>query len=123
MFQVNWPFVSGEEAKKRFSRWWPWRLSWISDRNNFDYFALQDTAMLPTKFQFSWPFDSGEEANKRAKVALFCSPDYQTSLSQLAFRFKKFNIDFQDGGHLGFPIRRILATFDLQVTSDASNDV
>ena len=24
---------------------------------------------------------------------------------------------FQDGGHLGFPIRTILATFDLQVTS------
>ena len=23
-FQVNWPFDSGEEAKNRFSRWWPW---------------------------------------------------------------------------------------------------
>ena len=30
---------------------------------------------------------------------------------------KKFNIDFQDSGHLGFPIRTILATVDLQVTS------
>ena len=30
---------------------------------------------------------------------------------------EKFNIDFQDGGHLGFPIRMILDTFDLQVTS------
>ena len=29
---------------------------------------------------------------------------------------KKFNINFQDGGHLGFPIRMILATFDPQVT-------
>ena len=49
---------------------------------------------------------------------LYRSPDYQTSLSQLAFPFKrKFNTDFQGGGHLGFPIRRILATFDLQVTS------
>ena len=49
---------------------------------------------------------------------LYRSPDYQISLSQLAFRVqKKFNIDFQDGGHLGFPIRTILATFDLQVTS------
>ena len=27
-FGVNWPFGSGEEAKKRFSRWRP---SWISD--------------------------------------------------------------------------------------------
>ena len=51
-------------------------------------------------------------------MALNRSPDYQTSLSQLAFRFeKKFNSDFQDGGHLGFPIRTILATFGLQVTS------
>ena len=35
---VNWPFGSGEEAKNRFSRWRPWRPSWISDRNNFSYF-------------------------------------------------------------------------------------
>ena len=37
-FQVNWPFSSGEEAKNRFSRWPPWRPSWISNRNNFSYF-------------------------------------------------------------------------------------
>ena len=35
-FQVNWPFSSGEEAN-RFSRWPPWRPSWISDRNDFSY--------------------------------------------------------------------------------------
>ena len=29
---------------------------------------------------------------------------------------KKGKIDFQDGGHLGFPIRMILAIFHLQVT-------
>ena len=29
---------------------------------------------------------------------------------------KKRKIDFQDGGHFGFPIRTILAIFDLQVT-------
>ena len=42
----------------------------------------------------------------------------KTSLSQLAFQVQeqKFNTDFQDGGHLGFPIRMILATIDLQVT-------
>ena len=28
---------------------------------------------------------------------------------------KKRKTDFQDGGHLGFPIRKILAIFDLQV--------
>ena len=37
-FGVNWPFGSGEEAKNRFSRWQPWRPSWISDRNDFSYF-------------------------------------------------------------------------------------
>ena len=36
-FGVNWPFGS-EEAKNRFSRWRPWRPSWISDRNDFSYF-------------------------------------------------------------------------------------
>ena len=37
-FQVNWLFGSGEEVKKRFSRWPPWRPSWISDPNDFSYF-------------------------------------------------------------------------------------
>ena len=36
-FGVYWPFRSGEEAKNRFSRWLPWQLSWISDRNNCSY--------------------------------------------------------------------------------------
>ena len=35
---VKWPFGSGEAAKNRFSRWRPWRPSWISDRNDFSYF-------------------------------------------------------------------------------------
>ena len=52
-------------------------------------------------------------------MALYRSPDYQTSFESigLSVEEKNFNIDFQDGGHLGFPIRIILATFDLQVTS------
>ena len=33
-FQVNWTFGSGVEAKNRFSRWPPWRPSWIFDRND-----------------------------------------------------------------------------------------
>ena len=53
-FRVNWPFSSGEEAKNRFSRWRPWRPSWISN--------LQVTPMLPTKFGVNWPFGSGDEA-------------------------------------------------------------
>ena len=51
-------------------------------------------------------------------MALYRSPDYQTLESTgLSVHEKKLNIDFQDGGHLGFPITTILATFDLQVTS------
>ena len=34
----------------------------------------------------------------------------------LSVQEKKHKIDFQDGGHLGFPIQMILAIFDLQVT-------
>ena len=51
-------------------------------------FDLQVTLMLPTKFGVNWPFGSGDEAK----------------------------IDFQDGGHgghLGFLIGMILATFVL----------
>ena len=48
--------------------------------------------MLPAKFRANWPFGS---------------------------RIRRVKIDFQDachGRHLGFPIGRILAIFDLQVT-------
>ena len=37
-FGVSWPFGSGEEAKNKFSRWPPWRPSWIYDRHDFSYF-------------------------------------------------------------------------------------
>ena len=40
-------------------------------------------------------------------------PDYQIGFSVQ----EKFNIHFQEGGHLGFPIRTFLATFDLHDTS------
>ena len=52
------------------------------------------------------------------KMALYRSPDYQTSFESvgLSVQEKRFNTDFQDGSHLGFPIRIILASFDLQVT-------
>ena len=56
-------------------------------------------------------------------MALYRSPDYHTGLSQLACRFQRqFNIDFQDGGHLGFLIRTILATFH-RPHLDTSNKV
>ena len=74
--------------KNRFSRLQPWWPSWISDQNGFCYFDLLVTPMLPIKFQ-----DNG-----------------------LLFHEKKRKIDFQWGGHLGFPIKTILALFYLQVT-------
>ena len=50
-------------------------------------------------------------------MALYCSPDYQTSFKSIGLSFpKKFNTDYQDGSHLGFRIRITLATFDLRVT-------
>ena len=52
-------------------------------------------------------------------MALYISPDYQTSFESVNWvliQEKKFNIDFQDGSDLGFPIRPILATLDLKVT-------
>ena len=60
-----------------------------------------------------------KHSNKRAKMVLYRSTDYQTGLSD---QEKKFSIDFQDSGHLGFPIRMILATFDLR-RLDTSNEV
>ena len=48
-------------------------------------------------------------------MALYLSPDYQTSLESfgLSVQEKKFNIDFQDGHLLEFSIRAI---FDLHVS-------
>ena len=37
-FRVNWHLGLGEEAKNRFSRWPPWRPSWIYDLHDFSHF-------------------------------------------------------------------------------------
>ena len=39
----------------------------VFDRQEFSYFDLQVTLMLPTKFGVNWPFGSGEEAKKKKK--------------------------------------------------------
>ena len=55
-----------------------------------------------------------QQSYKRAKMALHHSPDYQTSFESTGLSVQeKFNIDFQDGCQPGFPIRKILANFDL----------
>ena len=91
-FGVNWLLGLGVEAKNRFSRWRPWRPSWISDRHDFSFFLI---------YKSSWCFLASLES------------------IGLSVQEKKQKIDFQDGrhgGHLGFPIGTILAIFDLQVT-------
>ena len=59
--------------KNRCSRGPP---SWISDRNNFSYFYLQDTRCFLLIFE----------------------------LVDISAQVKKRKIDFKDGGHGGFPI-------------------
>ena len=65
-FHVNWPFISGEEAKKIL------KMAAIAAILDFQaigtilaIFDVQVTLMLPTKFQINWPFGSGEEAKNR----------------------------------------------------------
>ena len=127
--------------KKRFSRWPPLRLSWISHQQDFSYriFYLQVTLILPTQFGVNLPFGSGNKVKNRFSRWLPWQPSwisyrndfsylwstshpdasYQVS-SELAFGFRRRieKIDFQDGyhdAHLGFPISTILAIFDIQV--------
>ena len=61
-FQINWHFGPGEEAKNKFSRWWPF---WISDQNDFSCFWSTSHFNGSYKFQVNWPFGSGEEAKNR----------------------------------------------------------
>ena len=62
-FGVNWPFGSGEEAKNRFSRWLPWRPSWIFDRHDFSYFLSTSHSMLHRKIwnQLAFQFKKRSE--------------------------------------------------------------
>ena len=88
-FPLNWSFGSGE-AQNRFPRWRP---SWISDRNNFNYFFF-----LFFIYKSPWCF----------------LPSFQSI--GLLVQEKKRKINVQDGGHYGFPVGTILPMFDLVVT-------
>ena len=88
-YQINWPFVSGEEEKNRFSIWRPWWPSWISYWNDFSYFCKSPRCFLPSLESIGLSVQK-----KRLK-------DFQNG---------------HHGSHLGFPIGTILAIFDLQVT-------
>ena len=53
---------------------------------------------------------------QRARIALYHSPEYQTSFESIGISAQeKFKMDFQDGSHLGFLNEMILAIFALQV--------
>ena len=135
-FQYNRPFGEGEEFQNRFSKWQPWWPSMISSWHNFSYFFyLQVIPILPTKFQVNWPFSSGEEVQIRfsrwqlSYILYFWSKQLELFLiykllwyflpsfksNGLSVQEMKFNLDFYDGCHLGFLIKTILASFDLQV--------
>ena len=101
-FGVNWHLGLGEEAKNRFSRWPPWRPSWIYDRHKFTNFYLHVTPMLPSKFGVNWPFGSGEEMKNRWRPSWISDrhnfsyfwtishPDASYQVwSQLTFRFRR----------------------------------
>ena len=67
-FGVNWPFCSGKEAKNRFSRWRPWRPSWISDRNDFSYFW--STSHPDASYQVSSQLAQGYRRSRLLKQLL-----------------------------------------------------
>ena len=72
-FGVNWPFSSGEEAKNKFSRWWPWRpswisASWISDRHDFSCFW--STSHPDASYRVSSQFAQGCRRSRLLKQLL-----------------------------------------------------
>ena len=92
-------------------------------------FLSKVTPMLPTKFQVHWLFVLGEggkidfqDGGMAASYFLSTShPDAVLSFKSigLSIQEKKRKIDFRcssHGGHLGFPIETIFASFYLQVT-------
>ena len=88
-FWFIWPLGSGE-VQNGFSRWRPWRSSWIFIRNCFSLFLC--TSRPKTSYEI---------------------------YGQSAFWFRMFKIYFQDGGHgwhFGFRIGMILAILDQLVT-------
>ena len=62
--QVNWPFGSGEEAKKDFQNGSLRGHLVFLIRTILAIFYLQVTLILPTKIQLIWPFGSGEVKNR-----------------------------------------------------------
>ena len=76
-FGVNWPFGSGEEAKKI-----DFQDGCHGGHLEFPIgmilaiFDLQVTLILPSKFGVNWPFSSEEEAKKRFSRWLAWRPSW-----------------------------------------------
>ena len=68
--------------------------------------------MFPTRFGVNWLLGLGVEVKDKFSRWL---PSFLASLVSigLSVQEKKQKIDFQDGGHLGFPIEMIFTFFDL----------
>ena len=98
-FRVDWPGVSGEEEKNRFSSWGQWWSSWFTIGMILAILDPQVTQMLPTKFKIYWPFSSGEQAKTNFKT-IFIRNDFSsiwsTSHPMLPTKFQ-VNILFGSG--------------------------
>ena len=102
-FGVSWPFGFEEEVKNRFLRWQPWWPSWISNQNDFSYFDLLVTPMLPNKFQDNQPFVSGEAKNRFSRWRPSWISD-QTILAISLFT-SHFDASYQVSCHLASQFR------------------
>ena len=145
-FPVNWPFSSAEEPKNIFSRRRPSWISDRNDFRYFmqvlykspdtSYqvsigLSVQEKKLKKKKKKkkekrkkenrFSRSRARRSRISDRNNFSYLWSTShhnasYQVSSIGLLVQEKKRKIDFQDSRHLGFPIRKILAIFDLHVT-------
>ena len=74
-FQVNWPFGSGGEAKKVFSRWRPCLPSWSLVLNEFSYFLSKSHLVASNKVssQFGLSVQEKKQTNTHKKKNDFSS--------------------------------------------------
>ena len=80
-FKVNKQFGSGEEVKNRFSRWQPWRPSWISNRNNFSHFCSisHPDVSYQVSSQLAFGFRRRGEKYIFKMAAMVASLDFQSA--------------------------------------------
>ena len=139
-FRVNRPFSSEEVKKNRFSRWPP---SWISNRNDVNYFYInkssrcflpifKSTGPLVQENKWKKEFQDGRHDSHLGFPIQTIYPILDLQVTRMlptkfrvkwpfsfSFQEKKRKIHFKDGchrGHLGFLIGMILSIFDLQAT-------